>query len=288
MPISNCVDLSLLARTVDNARWQGRYDLPLGLARLIESYEYRILVKGKITRSNWEAVLSEMQQECWHQFIYFRHEFNHPADASNDAHAGFTLYRKFGTLLPLLPTPPDREWYSFDLVDGQLYKQDGTQWQAENPNYDPGPLPPPKLPKEVKASMIITESNGDTSNNENRFQRRKARRNSKPDQTHLPLSTSQQSSAVASGSTQQLRPQGQRSYEYNPQYFPKNSGQIISQHRPTGAHAGSSAQCRLGISSNIRNDRGQSTEQVQNTDRGYPKHPRRRPRHPASPTANHS
>jgi hypothetical protein len=265
--ISHCVDLSLLARTVDNARWQGNYSHPLGLARLIESYEYRILVKGKITRSNWEAVLGEMQQEY----------------ASDDAHAGFTLYRILGTLLPLLPTPPDREWYSFDLVDGQLCKQDGTQWHPENPNYDPGPLPPPKLPREVKASMIITaESNVDpsatkTHHNENRFQRRKARK---------PQPTSQQSSAVASGSTQQLRAQGQRTNEYNPQYFPKNSGQIISQHRPTGAHGGSAAQFRPSpSSSDIRNDRGQSTEQVR-TDKGYPKRSRRHPVSQNTPTAN--
>lgn len=67
--LCNCVDLSLLARTVDNARWQGKYNSPLGLARLIESYEYRLLIKDKITRSNWEAILNERQQECQHQLI---------------------------------------------------------------------------------------------------------------------------------------------------------------------------------------------------------------------------
>ena len=72
--IRNCVDLSLLARTVDNARWQGKYTHPLGLARLIESYEYRILVKGKITRSNWEAVLNKMQQECQQHQLFFNGE----------------------------------------------------------------------------------------------------------------------------------------------------------------------------------------------------------------------
>lgn len=64
VPVYNCVDLSLLARTVDNARWIGKYNSPLGLARLIESYEYRLMEKGKITRSNWEAHLSKNQQEC--------------------------------------------------------------------------------------------------------------------------------------------------------------------------------------------------------------------------------
>jgi len=64
MPIRNCVDLSLLARTVDNARWQGKYNSSIGLAHLVESYMYKLMEKGKVTRSNWEAVLSEEQKEC--------------------------------------------------------------------------------------------------------------------------------------------------------------------------------------------------------------------------------
>jgi len=256
--VHNCVDLSLLARTVDNARWQGKYNHPLGLARLVESYEYRILVKGKITRSNWEAILNERQQEY----------------ASNDAHAGFSLYTQLEKLLPLLPTLPERGWYAFDAVNGQLSQQDGTQWNAENPNYDPGPAPPPRLPREVKASMIITaESNAESNKEiepsatkarktENRFQRRRWDRN------HFAPSTSQQHSAgSASGSTQQL-PRGRGTYEHNPQHLPKNSGNtVVSQHRPTGAQSSST--------SNIRNERAQ-------IDIGYPRRPHRRPRHPAS------
>ncbi|CAK5264871.1 unnamed protein product [Mycena citricolor] len=62
--IRGCVDLSYLARTVDNARWKGSYSQPIGLARLIATYEDRLLVKGKITRSNWERnQLSVEQQE---------------------------------------------------------------------------------------------------------------------------------------------------------------------------------------------------------------------------------
>lgn len=75
--VYNCVDLSLLARTVDNARWQGKYNNPLGLARLIESYDYRILVKGRITRSNWEAILNERQQECQHQLLFILVNLTH-------------------------------------------------------------------------------------------------------------------------------------------------------------------------------------------------------------------
>jgi hypothetical protein len=60
----NCVDLSLLTRTVDNAQWAGTYNSPIGLARLIEIYEYKLLLKGRISRSDWTAVLSSKQQEC--------------------------------------------------------------------------------------------------------------------------------------------------------------------------------------------------------------------------------
>jgi hypothetical protein len=62
--VCNCVDLSLLARCVDNARWKGRYVEPIGLRRLVETYEQLSLPKGKIQRSNWEAQLSTFQQHC--------------------------------------------------------------------------------------------------------------------------------------------------------------------------------------------------------------------------------
>lgn len=218
-----------------------------------------------------------------------RHDFWPPpylADASNDAHAGFSLYRKFEILLSSQPTPPEREWYSFDAINGQLCRQDGTQWHGENPNYDPGPPPPPKLPREIKASMIINpESKAEVvpsatiaRKNEYKF------RSHKPERNNLALSTSQQPSAEsASGSTQQLQPRGHGTYEHNPQLLPKNSGKPVSQHRPTGAQGASSTQCRVS-SSNIRNERGQ-------IDNGYSRRPRRRPRHPASQdtaTTSHS
>ncbi|KIK95633.1 hypothetical protein PAXRUDRAFT_11337 [Paxillus rubicundulus Ve08.2h10] len=62
--VCNCVELSLLARTVDNARWKGKYTAPLGLARLLETYERATLAKGKVQRSNWELPLSQPQQQC--------------------------------------------------------------------------------------------------------------------------------------------------------------------------------------------------------------------------------
>jgi len=62
--LKNCVDLALLARTVDNGRWKGKYTSSLGLAHLVAVYEYRALAKGKITRSNWEGLLTAPQQIC--------------------------------------------------------------------------------------------------------------------------------------------------------------------------------------------------------------------------------
>jgi hypothetical protein len=60
----SCVDLALLARSVDNAKWKGYYTNPIGLARLVQTYEYLAMEKGKITRSNWERILNPKQQEC--------------------------------------------------------------------------------------------------------------------------------------------------------------------------------------------------------------------------------
>lgn len=61
--MKKCIDLSLLARSVD-PRWKGKYTNPIGLANLVATYEFLALGKGKITRSNWEAPLSYNQQEC--------------------------------------------------------------------------------------------------------------------------------------------------------------------------------------------------------------------------------
>jgi len=63
----NCVELALLARSVDNAQWKGKYTNPIGLSRLLETYEKFSLAKGKVQRSNWEARLSIPQQGCEYQ-----------------------------------------------------------------------------------------------------------------------------------------------------------------------------------------------------------------------------
>jgi ribonuclease D len=58
-----CVDLSLLARSVDNSRWKGRYTNAIGLSRLVDTYMHRYLCKyGQL--SDWKALLTPLQQQC--------------------------------------------------------------------------------------------------------------------------------------------------------------------------------------------------------------------------------
>jgi hypothetical protein len=61
--VRNCVDLALLARSVD-PQWKGPYKGGIGLSRLTETYLKRRLPKGSVQRSDWEAELSTVQQEC--------------------------------------------------------------------------------------------------------------------------------------------------------------------------------------------------------------------------------
>jgi len=131
--VRNCVELSLLARTVDNARWKGKYTAPLGLARLLETYKSATLAKGKVQRSNWELPLSEQQQEY----------------AANDADAGYVIYSRLYDMAQAMNPVPLPAYYSFSVIDGSLLDHLGVSpWQAQNPFYDPGPPPPPKEPKD--------------------------------------------------------------------------------------------------------------------------------------------
>ncbi|EIN13626.1 ribonuclease H-like protein [Punctularia strigosozonata HHB-11173 SS5] len=137
--VRSCVELALLARSVDNANWKGKYSHPLGLARLLETYKgFTLEGKGKIQRSNWEALLSDKQQEY----------------AANDAHAGLAIYNHLLELLAAMENPTPAQYYSFDCLDGAaVYSSTFTlpsavPWQAQNPNYDPGPMPDPKEKEE--------------------------------------------------------------------------------------------------------------------------------------------
>ncbi|KAG6902321.1 hypothetical protein C0995_001700 [Termitomyces sp. Mi166 len=123
----NCVDLSLLARCVDNAQWKGKYSAPLGLARLVEAYESRTLPKGTISRN-----------------------------AANDAHAGFMIYQRLSAMAHSMSKVPKPVYYSFSIVQGFLCEPSGihAHWNYHNPDYDPGPPPPPKPPKPPTARDI--------------------------------------------------------------------------------------------------------------------------------------
>jgi len=134
----NCVDLSLLARCADNAQWKGKYNTPLGLARLIETYENLTLSKGKIGRSNWEDELTSNMAEY----------------ASNDAHAGYVLYQRLIYMANAMEKVPKPVYYTFDAVRGRLCEPTGMHWNSYNPDYDPGPPPPPKAPKEPTAREL--------------------------------------------------------------------------------------------------------------------------------------
>jgi hypothetical protein len=68
--VRNCVDLALLARSVDT-RWKGPYSGGIGLSRLAEAYLGRKLAKGRTRTSNWEVQLSAEQQDCEMMFFSF-------------------------------------------------------------------------------------------------------------------------------------------------------------------------------------------------------------------------
>ncbi|KIJ68667.1 hypothetical protein HYDPIDRAFT_81491 [Hydnomerulius pinastri MD-312] len=131
--VRNCIDLSLLARTVDNVRWKGKYTNPIGLARLLETYEQATLAKGKIQRSNWELPLSPLQREY----------------AANDAHAGYVIHWQLNEMVQAMNPVPLPAYYSFSVINGIPRDHLGVSpWQAHNPFYDPGPPPPPRDPND--------------------------------------------------------------------------------------------------------------------------------------------
>ncbi|EGO03007.1 hypothetical protein SERLA73DRAFT_176493 [Serpula lacrymans var. lacrymans S7.3] len=100
----NCVDLSLLARSVDNAYWKGKYTVPIGLSHLLETYEGFSLSKGDVRLSDWEQLLQYDQQEY----------------AANDAHAGYVLYIHLNTLARVMPKAPSVKYYTFSVINGTL------------------------------------------------------------------------------------------------------------------------------------------------------------------------
>jgi len=124
--VRNCVDLALLARSVD-PQWKGPYKGGIGLSRLAETYLQRKLPKGGIQRSNWEMELSTSQQEY----------------AANDSHASLTIYRELVRRLRAveLDPAPEPDCFTFNAMKGILRDDEGRPWFPINPLYDSG-LPP--------------------------------------------------------------------------------------------------------------------------------------------------
>ena len=149
MSVRNCVDLALLARSVD-PRWKGPYKDGIGLSRLAETYLERKLPKGGIQRSNWDMELSTLQQECeWHPFLPREKSLVVPTsdvrllcplflDAANDSHASLTIHRVLEQRAQEIDPVPEPEWFTFDSVQGILRDNEGRPWFPYNPRYDPG------------------------------------------------------------------------------------------------------------------------------------------------------
>ncbi|KAI0803017.1 ribonuclease H-like domain-containing protein [Irpex lacteus] len=192
--VRNCIDLGLLARTVDNAHWKGKYSSPIGLARLCETYHELSLAKGKVQRSNWEANLSTLQQDY----------------AANDCHSGLTLFNKLYPLIETIDPKPLPAFYSFDVFQGYPYQPSTAPlpmmlWQPHNPFYDPGPPPPPRPPKDTnkkdgESTSTPTETGTSTSTRDaaastsNRDYRPRGRKHRPPPRT-APAPTSEAGSS---------------------------------------------------------------------------------------------
>lgn len=67
------------------------------------------------------------------------------SDAGNDAHAGFMVYTRLEELMQVMAITPNTEYYTFACIRGSLRNPSGAPWFPHNPNYDPGPLPPPRV-----------------------------------------------------------------------------------------------------------------------------------------------
>lgn len=78
----------------------------------------------------------------------------HLADAANDAHAGLIIYERLMAMRESMVVVPKAVYYTFDAVRGRLCEPSGAQWSAYNPNYDPGPPPPPRFPKASNVTLV--------------------------------------------------------------------------------------------------------------------------------------
>ncbi|KAL1738356.1 hypothetical protein HDZ31DRAFT_70091, partial [Schizophyllum fasciatum] len=124
--LSNVVDISLLARSVDGKRWKkGNYQDLLSLRELIAAYYEHSFPKnsdGFPKHLDWSLTLRE------ELMLY----------AANSAHGRWQVYTKLAELLDAMETPPLRVCYAYDVRLGGLCEQ-GTavRWEPRNPDYKP-------------------------------------------------------------------------------------------------------------------------------------------------------
>ena len=101
----------------------------------------RGLQKGRISRSDWQAELSEEQQNCMFDdprldYALFELIPTCPnADAANDAHAGLMIWKALMRRAEAMDPVPDPDYYSFSLRGGVLRDDQDRPWFPFNPNY---------------------------------------------------------------------------------------------------------------------------------------------------------
>lgn len=193
------------------------------------------------------------------------------ADASNDAHAGYTLYKRLSALKldsPAANKPSEMNYYSFDLYNGRLYEATHLitdslpsdeydplpeaaswvssdinfasllEWQCRNPHYDPGPLPEPKLGLD-----------GEKSKNR---QKRDARMDRTRNFERVPIAANGMNIANADSSMSSSRDQPYRKRQFSPPGLRTGSPQSFHPRHPAD---GPSPRPRPPHSSNNYNSR---------------------------------
>ncbi|KZP00741.1 ribonuclease H-like protein [Calocera viscosa TUFC12733] len=89
---NSLLDLGHFAKAVDPETWSHRTEHSMaGLAALCETYLQRSLIKGKITKSNWEMIpMTQAMQDY----------------AANDAHSSVMIYQRLAQIHAELEFPP--------------------------------------------------------------------------------------------------------------------------------------------------------------------------------------
>jgi hypothetical protein len=100
--------------------------IPRSLTRLLEGYQSRRLLKGKVRMSNWELPLSPQQVNCTSSSTTnILHVFDRlRADAASDALAGFVVHQHLANLNSRVPAGN----YTSDFLAGK--KQPMTKGQT--------------------------------------------------------------------------------------------------------------------------------------------------------------